>query len=171
MKKKFFAAAVTACVLSAMSATAAFAQGWGQVGNSWFYYYEDGTAAKNTWITTEGGTYWVNNDGKMAADQWVNTDDSWYYMGSEGLFLTNQLWEKDNNIYWLGEDGKMIASAWLTTEDGKTYYFQENGAAVRKGWKMIDGDYYYFLKSGVLAVDALVPGGYRVGPDGKWIQR
>mgnify|MGYP002555875746 CR=1 FL=1 len=29
---------------------------------------------------------------------------------------------------------------------------------------------YYFLKNGVMAVDALVPGGYRVGADGKWVQ-
>ena len=41
---------------------------------------------------------------------------------------------------------------------------------MKNGWKLIGEDYYYFLKSGVMARDALVPGGYRVGPDGKWIQ-
>ena len=169
MRKRFFAVAATALALSVMSTTAAFAD-WGQVGSNWFYYYEDGTVAKNTWIADESGTYWMNNDGKMATDQWVNADDSWYYVNSEGLFLTNQLLEKDNKLYWFGEDGRMAASAWVTTEEGKTNYFPADGSAVKKGWKMIDGDYYYFLKSGAMATDALVPGGYRVGADGKWIQ-
>ena len=58
----------------------------------------------------------------------------------------------------------------MQAEDGRWYYFQEDGSAVRKSWKLINGDYYYFLGSGAMAADALVPGGYRVGPDGKWIQ-
>ena len=55
------------------------------------------------------------------------------------------------------------------TEDGKWYFFQENGVALKNGWKVIDGEEYYFLKSGVLAVDALVPGGYRVDASGRKI--
>lgn len=61
----------------------------------------------------------------------------------------------------------MAANQWVEAETGKWYYFQDNGTAVSKGWKQIDGDYYYFLNSGVMAADALVPGGYRVGADGQ----
>ena len=42
-----------------------------------------------------------------------------------------------------------------------------NGVAIKNGWKVIDGEEYYFLKSGVLAVDALAPGGYRVDSSGR----
>ena len=42
---------------------------------------------------------------------------------------------------------------------------------MKKGWKQFSGDWYYFLNSGMMATDAVVPGGYRVGPDGKWVQR
>ena len=171
MRKRFLTVAAAAAALSILSSTAAFAQGWGQIGSDWFYYEEDGSVAKNTWITSEGGTYWVNNDGKMAANQWVWAGDAWYYVDSDGLYLTSQLLKQDSNLYWLGADGRMAASAWVTTEDGRTYYFQEDGSAVKNGWKMIDGYYYYFLKSGSMATDALVPGGYRVGADGRWIEK
>ncbi|MCI6887975.1 MAG: hypothetical protein MR868_12155 [Lachnospiraceae bacterium] len=171
MKRRFLAVTAVAAALSILSSTAAFAQGWSKVGSDWYYYEEDGSVAKNCWITSESGTYWVNVDGRMASNQWVCADDSWYYVDGSGLCLTNQLLTLNNDIYWLGEDGKMAASEWVTTEEGKTYYFQENGLAIKNGWKMIDGYYYYFLKSGVMAVDALVPGGYRVGADGRWIER
>ena len=65
----------------------------------------------------------------------------------------------------------MVVSDWHQDEDGKWYYLAEDGKAVKNGWKLIGEDYYYFLKSGVMAVDALVPGGERVGADGKWIQK
>ena len=61
--KKGFLTVVTALALSIFSTTAVFAQGWGKTDNKWFYYLEDGSVAKNTWIDTEGGPYWVRNDG------------------------------------------------------------------------------------------------------------
>lgn len=171
MKKRFLTVVAAALALSIFSTTAAFAQGWGRTNNKWFYYLDDGSVAKDTWIDTEGGPYWVRNDGVMATSQWVaDNDGSWYYVDNEGRRLQSQLFKQDNDLYWLDAEGVMASEEWIQTEDGKWYYFQGDGKAMKNGWKLIGEDYYYFLKSGVMARDALVPGGYRVGPDGKWIQ-
>lgn len=171
MKKRgFLAIAAVTMALSMLSASAAFAGNWGQTGGKWFYYEDNGTVAKSTWVTSEGGTFWVNSDGAMAANQWVNDGDDWYYVDANGLSIRSQLTKLDSKSYWFGEDGKMLKNDWKQMEDGKWYYFGDDGVALTKGWHMIDGDYYYFLNSGVLATDALVPGGYRVGADGKWVQ-
>lgn len=177
MKRNILKVTAVALALATLSATPAFAAHWGQVGSKWFYYLDDGTVAKNIWVTTEATetsaatAYWVNNDGTMAASQWVNDGTAWYYVDAGGVIMKNQLLKLNSDLYWLKEDGKMAANEWAQDAEGKWYYLQENGKAVKNGWKLIDGDYYYFLKSGVMATDALVPGGYRVGPDGKWIQK
>ena len=62
----------------------------------------------------------------------------------------------------------MASEEWVQVE-GKWYYFEENGLAVKRNWKLIGEDYYYFLPSGAMATDALAPGGYRVGSDGRRI--
>jgi len=166
-----FAAAAAALAISMLSSTAAFAAGWEKVSGNWFYRQEDGTVVKDAWVQDEAGeSYWMRNDGVMATLQWVGYDNAWYYVGENGTIMKNQLLELNNHdLYWLHEDGKMAANEWVDVE-GKWYYFQDNGLALKKGWKQIDGDWYYFLNSGVMAADALVPGGYRVGADGRWIQ-
>lgn len=170
MKKRLLTITAAALAISMLSSTAAFAQGWEKVDSKWYYRLEDNSVAKSTWVTTEGGTYWLNGDGVMAVNQWVNDGDKWYYVDANGNPTVNSLLKIDNQLYWFGEDGVMAVNQWVETETGKWYYFQDNGSAISKGWKLIDGDYYYFLNSGVMASDALVPGGYRVGPDGRWVQ-
>lgn len=176
MKRRFAVITAAALALSMLSGTAAFAAEWGKVGNKWFYYLDDGSVAKNTWVTTEATetapavSYWVNNDGTMAATQWVYDGTAWYYVDGNGLILVNQMLVQNTDSYWLKEDGKMAAAEWIQDPDGKWYYFQESGQALKNGWKMVDGEEYYFLKSGALAVDALVPGGGRVDAQGRRVK-
>ena len=124
-------------------------QGWVKDGNTW-YYYENGTLARNKWI---GSTYWVGADGKMATNAWV--DNGRYYVGANGAWDKNakkqeapkpevkkQGWVKEGNAwyfyyqgqitrnawvgsYWLGSDGKMVTNAWV---DNGRYYVGANGA-------------------------------------------
>ena len=174
MRKHTLKVTALALVFAALSSTAAFAAQWGKVGSEWFYYLDDGTVAKDTWIHSYdqdgniAASYWVCTDGTMAANEWVYDGEAWYYTGQDGLTMKNQLLSLNQDLYWLDPDGKMVSSDWRQTEEGKWYYFQENGMAYKNGWQEIDGENYYFLKSGVLAVDALV-GGYRVDASGKWI--
>ena len=57
--------------------------GWVKEGSTW-YYYENGTLARNKWISS---TYWVGADGKMATSSWV--DGGRYYVGANGAWVKN----------------------------------------------------------------------------------
>ena len=52
MKKNMFKVMALSLAMATLSTTAAFAAGWGKVGSEWYYYQEDGTVARNTWINT-----------------------------------------------------------------------------------------------------------------------
>ena len=122
--------------------------GWVKEGSTW-YYYENGTLARNKWISS---TYWVGADGKMATSSWV--DGGRYYVGANGAWVKDakkpeavkpvekkQGWVKEGNAwyfyyqgqitrnawvgsYWLGSDGKMMISSWV---DNGRYYVGANG--------------------------------------------
>ena len=122
--------------------------GWVKQGSTW-YYYENGTLARNKWISS---TYWVGADGKMATSSWV--DGGRYYVGANGAWVKDakkpeavkpvekkQGWVKEGNAwyfyyqgqitrnawvgsYWLGSDGKMMISSWV---DNGRYYVGANG--------------------------------------------
>ena len=122
--------------------------GWVKEGSTW-YYYENGTLARNKWISS---TYWVGADGKMITSSWV--DGGRYYVGANGAWVRDakkpeaakpvekkQGWVKEGNAwyfyyqgqitrnawvgsYWLGSDGKMAASSWV---DNGRYYVGANG--------------------------------------------
>ena len=122
--------------------------GWVKEGSTW-YYYENGTLARNKWISS---TYWVGADGKMATSSWV--DGGRYYVGANGAWVKDakkpeatkpvekkQGWVKEGNAwyfyyqgqitrnawigsYWLGSDGKMMTSSWV---DNGRYYVGANG--------------------------------------------
>ena len=122
--------------------------GWVKEGSAW-YYYENGTLARNKWISS---TYWVGADGKMATSSWV--DGGRYYVGANGAWVKDakkpeaakpvekkQGWIKEGNAwyfyyqgqitknawvgsYWLGADGKMATSSWV---DNGRYYVGANG--------------------------------------------
>ena len=122
--------------------------GWVKEGSTW-YYYENGTLARNKWISS---TYWVGADGKMITSSWV--DGGRYYVGANGAWVRDakkpeaakpvekkQGWVKEGNAwyfyyqgqitrnawvgsYWLGSDGKMATSSWV---DNGRYYAGVNG--------------------------------------------
>ena len=56
--------------------------GWIKEGNTW-YYYENGTLARNKWA----GNYWLGADGKMATNAWV--DNGRYYVDDSGVWVKN----------------------------------------------------------------------------------
>ena len=56
--------------------------GWMKEGNTW-YYYENGTLARNKWT----GNYWLGADGKMATNAWV--DNGRYYVDGSGAWVKN----------------------------------------------------------------------------------
>ena len=124
------------------------AQGWVKTGNTWYFYNQNGTLARNSWA----GNYWLGADGRMATNAWV--DGGRYYVGSNGLWVKGaqkpaaakpevkkQGWVQNGSAwnyyyqgnivrnswvgsYWLGNDGRMAISSWV---DGGRYYVGANG--------------------------------------------
>ena len=124
------------------------AQGWVKTGSAWYFYNQNGTLARNTWV----GNYWLGADGRMATNAWV--DGGRYYVGSNGLWVKGaqktatakpevkkQGWVQNGSAwnyyyqgnivrnawigsYWLGADGRMATSSWV---DNGRYYVGANG--------------------------------------------
>lgn len=142
--------------------------GWIKEGSTW-YYYENGTLARNKWISS---TYWVGADGKMATSSWV--DGGRYYVGVNGAWVKDakkpevakpvekkQGWVKEGNTwyyyengtlarnkwagnYWLGAEGKMATNAWV---DNGRYYVDGSGAWVKNAGQGINYSSYYKVTS------------------------
>ena len=136
-------------------------QGWVKSGSDW-YYYENGTVAKNKWA----GSYWLGSDGKMVVSSWV--DNGRYYVGANGVWDKNakkeeksvekkQGWVKENSTwyyyengalarnkwtgnYWLGSDGRMATNSWV---DNGRYYVGSNGAWVKNAGHGVTYSAYY----------------------------
>ena len=130
------------------SSDALAAQGWVKTGNTWYFYNQNGTLARNAWA----GNYWLGADGRMATNAWV--DGGRYYVGSNGLWVKGaqkpaaakpevkkQGWVQNGSVwnyyyqgnivrnawigsYWLGTDGRMATNSWV---DGGRYYVGANG--------------------------------------------
>ena len=67
-----------------------------------------------------------------------------------------------------------MVTGWLEDASQVKYYLDpsataEQGKMVR-GWKQIDGSWYYFNPTGELLTNNVTPDGALVGADGKWMQ-
>ena len=171
------------------------AQGWVKTGNSWYFYNQNGTLARNAWA----GNYWLGTDGRMVTNAWV--DGGRYYVGSNGLWVKGaqkpvavqkQGWVQSGGAwyyyyqgnvvrnawvgsYWLGADGRMATSSWV---DNGRYYVGANGAWVKdakkpeaksevkeNGWIKERNTWYYY-ENGTLARNKWA-GNYWLGADGR----
>ena len=127
------------------------------------YYYENGKGVEKGLICYNGDYYYTAYKGKVAVNVVVKT------------VQTNC--DLPNDRYEFGADGKMLRG--VVEKDGILYYY-ENGKGVEKGLICYEGDYYYTVYQGKVAIDKVVntyqtncdlPNGrYEFGADGKMIQ-
>ena len=178
------------------SSDALAAQGWVKTGNTWYFYNQNGTLARNAWA----GNYWLGADGRMVTNAWV--DNGRYYVDGNGAWVKGahrqaevkkQGWVQNGSAwnyyyqgnivrnswvgsYWLGNDGRMATSSWV---DGGRYYVGSNGAWVRDAKKpeaakpvekkqgwVKEGNAWYFYYQGQITRNAWI-GSYWLGSDGK----
>ena len=107
--------AMTAAAIATMMATSAFASGWTQEGDSWYY---------------------LDSNGDYVTDSWESSGSNYYYLGSDGTMATNTLIEDGENYYYVGADGAMVTNSWkaVATDDDNYdgyawYYFKSTGKA------------------------------------------
>jgi len=131
----------------------------------WFYFKQDGTAAKNTWKDD----YYLKNDGTMASTEWVYDESygSWYYLKADGKYARNEWFYYKNGWYYLNETGAM-EKGWLEVSN-KWYYLDQDGK-METGWVQVDGKWYYLDESGALLTNTTTPDGYKVNRDGVWVK-
>ena len=178
------------------SSDALAAQGWVKTGNTWYFYNQNGTLARNAWA----GNYWLGADGRMVTNAWV--DNGRYYVDGNGAWVKGahrqaevkkQGWVQNGSAwnyyyqgnivrnswvgsYWLGNDGRMATSSWV---DGGRYYVGANGVwdktvkkqeaskpEVKKNGWVKEGNAWYFYYQGQITRNAWI-GSYWLGSDGK----
>ena len=155
--------------------------GWQKDGGKWWYSYESGGYARNTWLQENNAWYYFGDDGYMVTGWqkidswyhfsssgkmdtgWISDGGSWYYLDQTGAMATG--WRKDGSWYHFSGSGKMD-TGWIN-DGGIWYYLNKTGAMVT-GWQEIDGAWYYFDASGRMYTNAYIDQEYFVGADGQW---
>ena len=100
---------------------------------------------------------------------WVKDNNGWYYVKGNGIKAVGE-WITDNGeTYWIQSDHYM-AKGWKEL-DGKWYYFCSTGSLAKNVWKAgANGIWYYLGQDGVMLTNTTTPDGYKVGADGAWIR-
>jgi len=121
-----------------------YADGWAQIGETWYMFNADGSLKMSEWFQVEGKWYWANENGGLAVG-WAKVDGKWYFFDQGNAMKTG--WVKvDNNWYYLASSGAMVT-----------------------GWNWIGGSCYYFYNNGAMAANTTV-GGYTVDANGAWVK-
>lgn len=129
------------------------------------YYYENGKKVTG-WKTIKGTDYYFLKDG-AAAEGWEKIGPDTYYF-SDGKMVTG--WINDGaNTYYCYNSGKMCHGRWHEIK-GYWYYFDKSGAMITSDWIQDGNKWYYVAGDGRMATNTTVPGNYKVGKDGAWIQ-
>lgn len=109
------------------------------------YYYKDGTALKEKWLTVNEKTYYFRKNGTAATG--IYKINGVLYLFNKNASLAKNRWlTLDGKKYYAGENGQ--AAIGYKTINEKGYYFESSGA-MHTGFIDINGKKYYFGKNGV----------------------
>ncbi len=125
------------------------------------YYYEgkqqyagaDGKPVLSKWINDNERWTYYDEKGIKAADGWKEIGSDWYYFNPNGYMVIGDA-IIDNSLYhfldsgvWDGKAGTALKTGWNLIK-GNYYYY--DGNAFSTGFKTIDGKTYYFFSNGAM---------------------
>ena len=117
------------------------------IDGAYYLFDENGVMQTNQWYQKyEGGNkYYLGNNG-FAIKGWKKIDGKYYYFSKTATLpnMVTGFQTIDGEFYYFDENGVMQTSQWAEYS-GHQYYFGTDGMAVR-GWKKIDGSWYFFMK-------------------------
>ena len=124
---------------------------WFQAENGrWYYANKDGVMQTN-WFQAENGCwYYANKDGVMQTGWIAPGDGNWYYAYADGAMQTGWIAPGDGNWYYAYADGA-IQTGWILTGTDDWYYAYGNGAIAINTWEKMNGQWYWFDESGLMA--------------------
>lgn len=120
--------------------------GWYKDDDGWRYRQLDGSFITNTWINSDGQSYYINDSGLMLAD--AVTPDGYY---------VNRSGEKQSYL-----------PGWAQV-NGEWKYIQKNGYYAAAAWVQdVDGKWYYFDMAGKMVTNDVTPDGFYIDANGVW---
>ena len=126
---------------------------WEVSGGRYWYSWEDGGYAANTWLQDGGAWYWFDGDGWMVTG-WQQIGGTWYYFDGSGAMVTG--WKQIGGTWYYFSAGGAMQTGWLL-DGGVWYYFSPNGA-MQTGWALDSGAWYYFSPDGAMMTGWLQQG-------------
>ncbi|MBQ9872338.1 MAG: hypothetical protein IJM27_10480 [Eubacterium sp.] len=126
-------------------------------GDEKYYVGSDGVMVKKKIVKADGKMYYVKSSGRIRTQKgWITVDGKKYLVDKGGAFRTNNFVKSSSKkIYYLGSDGLLVKGKIVIHED-KAYYVKKNGlVAYFKGWKKVNGIWYYGLGQNGLKRNAI----------------
>ncbi|OCA98307.1 immunoglobulin-like domain-containing protein [Clostridium beijerinckii] len=157
-KLRVIAALLLVGVASVSNSSGANAE-WRQDSNGW--WNTEGSSWSVGWKEINGKWYYFKQDGYMVHDTTIDG----YTIGSDGAWIQaapNNVTTNKDKSFDINEFKNTLRTAGYPIEERDTLY-KEN--SVSRGWKLVNGKYYYFSFEGVLAKNETVDG-YYLGADG-----
>lgn len=134
------------------------ADGWKWINNECYYFDKNGKMAADTWIDgsyVDASGVWIK-DKKQEPENvtktgWVQYSGRWMYYNADGSYVKSN-WKSVNNIWYYFDQNGWMVTGWMTLSSGKYYLNPTKNSdgvegAMLKGYKQIDGKWYY-LRSG-----------------------
>ena len=132
----------------------AAATGWKQIGGKWYYFYDSEYSYPRAFVNGTydigNSVYYFNNNGVLQTNGWIERKYSyysgyeysyWYYADKNGKLATG--WKKiGSSWYYFYSEGQMATGA--TQIEGSWYFFDYNNGAMytKSGWVKYTDTYY-----------------------------
>ncbi len=132
--------------------------GYYHIDDAYYYFYDNGVYAANTWINYKGEWLYAQANGKLYCDEWAVINGTWYYfdyisMVSGGVYyIDGEEHLFADNGAWLGKAGESAYADGWHMIDGKWNYCQ-NGYFLSDTIRKIDGVWYGFDYDGMVTND------------------
>ena len=127
-------------------------------------YFFDGNGAMLTgWIKRAEGWYYANGSGAIQKG-WVNLRGIWYYLDGNnvdntGLMVENCKKEINGISYFFSASGAML-TGWIKRAEG--WYYANGSGAIQKGWVNLKGIWYYLDEYDFESPGLMISNGWKV---------
>lgn len=151
------------------------ATGWRRINGNWYWFDQDGKAAKNKTVALGSSTYAFDSNGKMGVSGWCFADGSWYLASGSGALVSG--WQKIGGAwYWLDGSSYAMQTGWCPINgywyhlspsgamdtgwllDGSTWYYLNGNGVMQTGWCYIGESWYHLSSSGAMNSGWLLDG-------------